>query len=195
MRIFEEGFVARNKKVIIIAVLIMLISVIIGASIGYINNGDKLNVISNALSSNPVSNNISTSSSSIFLFTHNLTVDILTILGGLIFSIFSVLITIFNGVLIGHVFGFDLKYACVSILPHAIFEYLAGALSLAIAFKLTKIEIAIIKNRNFKDTIKEHNIDLKDILAIFIVMIILLAVAAIIEGHITGVIARMSYGL
>lgn len=195
MKIFEEDFLIRNKKVIIIAVLIMLISVFIGAGLGYINNGDKLNVLSNALSSNPVSNNVSTSSSSIFLFTHNLTVDIITILGGLIFSILSVLLTIFNGVSIGYVFGFDLKYACVSILPHAIFEYLAGALALAIAFKLTKIEIAIIKNRNFKDTIKGHNIDLKDILAILIIMIILLAVAAIIEGHITGVIARMSYGL
>lgn len=195
MKIFEVGFIERNKKVIIIAILIMIVSVIIGATLGYIKNINNLNQISNLLTSNPASNNVTTGSSSIFLFTHNLTVDLITIIGGLIFSIFSVLITIFNGITIGTVFGFDLKFACASILPHAIFEYLAGALSLAIAFKLTKIEIEIIKNRNFKNTIKEHHIDFKDILAIFIVMIILLAIAAIIEGHITGAIARLTYGL
>lgn len=194
MKVFEEGFLTRNKKIIIIAVLIMIISAIIGASIGYIKNVDKLNIISNMMTLNKVNGTSTVGSSSIFLFTHNLTVDLITIIGGLIFSIPSVLITIFNGISIGYVFGFDLRYACVTILPHAIFEYLAGALSLAIAFKLTKIEIAIIKNRNFKNTIKEHNIDFKDILSIFIIMVILLAVAAIIEGHITGLIAQWHYG-
>lgn len=196
MKLFEEGFLTRNKRIIIIAVLIMIISVIIGASIGYIKNGHNLNIISNMMTSKqPVNGTSTVGSSSIFLFTHNLTVDLITIIGGLIFSIPSVLITIFNGISIGYVFGFDLRFACVSILPHAIFEYLAGALSLAIAFKLTKIEIAIIKNRNFKNTIKEHNIDFKDILSIFIIMVLLLAVAAIIEAHITGLIAQWHYGL
>ena len=48
---------------------------------------------------------------------------------------------------------------------------------------------------NFKNTIKEHNIDFKDILSIFVVMVILLAVAAVIEGHITHLIAVWAYGL
>ena len=195
MKLFEEGFIERNKKVIITAILIMFISAIIGAGMGYIYNGDKLNFISNAISSNPVNNNVSSASSSISLFIHNFIVDFLTIIGGLVFSIFSVAVTVFNGISIGYVFGFDLKFACSTILPHAIIEYTAGALSLAIAFKLTKIEIDIIKKRNFKNTIKEHNIDFKDILSIFVVMVILLAVAAVIEGHITHLIAVWAYGL
>ena len=81
-----------------------------------------------------------------------------------------------------------LPYAAVSVLPHAIIEYFAGALALAIAFKITKLEIEIIKNRNLRNTLKEHEIDLKDMLTIFIVMIILLGIAAIIEGHITPMI-------
>ena len=41
----------------------------------------------------------------------------------------------------------------------------------------------------------KDNIDFKDILSIFVVMVILLAVAAVIEGHITHLIAVWAYGL
>ena len=96
---------------------------------------------------------------------------------------------------IGSVFGIDLPYALVTILPHGIVEYFAGALALAIAFKITSLELKIIKNRNLKKTINDNKTDLKDILVILIIMIILLGIAAIIEAHITPIIAKMYFGL
>ena len=64
-----------------------------------------------------------------------------------------------------------------------------------IAFKITKIEIAIIKNRSFKSTLEEHKTELKDIFVILIVTVILLAIAAIIEAHITPLIIKWYFGL
>lgn len=196
MKLMEDGFVERNKKVILIATLIMLVSAIAGAGISYINADGEYNVISNALSSHK--SNVTgdfVGTGSVELFVHNIIADFITILGGLFFSILSVISVIYNGLSVGTVFGIDLPYAAVSVLPHAIIEYFAGALALAIAFKITKLEIKIIKNRNLRNTLKEHEIDLKDMLTIFIVMVILLGIAAIIEGHITPMITLWYFGL
>ena len=97
--------------------------------------------------------------------------------------------------IIGGVFGIDLAYAIVTILPHGVVEYFAGASALAVAFKITSLEIKIIKNRNLKNTINDNKTDLKDILVILIIMIILFGIAAIIEAHITPMIAKWYFGL
>ncbi len=197
MKLIEEGFLDRNKKVILIAVAIMLVSAIAGAGISFINADGNYNVISNALSSHPAKNstNDSIGMGAVDLFIHNLTADLVVVLGGIFFSIISVILVIFNGISIGSPFGIDLPYAMTTILPHAVIEYFAGALALAIAFKITSLEIKIIRNRNLKNTIEEHKIDLKDMLAILIAMIILLGIAAIIEAHITPMIATWYFGL
>ncbi|WP_295723454.1 hypothetical protein [uncultured Methanobrevibacter sp.] len=52
-------------------------------------------------------------------------------------------------------FGVDLTYAVVTILPYGILEYTALVFSLACALNKTKLEIKMIKNRSFKNTINE----------------------------------------
>lgn len=197
MKLIEDGFIKRNKKIILIAVAIMLISAIAGATIAHIYADGNYNVISNAMSSHPVKNstNESIGMGAVNLFIHNVIADMFVIVGGLFFSIISVILVIFNGMSIGQLFGIDLPYALTTIVPHGIIEYFAGALSLAIAFKITSLEIKIIKNRNLKNTINDNKTDLKDMLVIFIVMIILLGIAAIIEAHITPMIAIWYFGL
>ncbi|WP_298499627.1 stage II sporulation protein M [uncultured Methanobrevibacter sp.] len=196
MKLIEEGFFKRNRKVILIGVLIMLISAIAGAGLGYINAGEDRNLISNALKSDPtIVGEEDEGMSSLYLFTHNLTADLIVMIGGLLFSIISVIIVIFNGISIGGLFGADFTFACTSILPHGIIEYFAGSLALAVAFKITKLEIDVIKNRNIRDTLKDRRVDIKDIAVIIIVTVILLAVAAVIEGHITGMVITWYFGL
>ncbi|WP_298524361.1 stage II sporulation protein M [uncultured Methanobrevibacter sp.] len=196
MKITEDGFVNRNKKIILIAVAIMLVSALAGAGIAYLNANGKYNTISDALSSQPVKNDTDDMKiSAVDLFIHNFTADLFTVIGGVFFSIISVILVIFNGISIGILFGIDFPYAMVSILPHGVIEYFAGALALAIAFKITLLEIKIIKNRNIKNTLKEHNTDLRDMMTILIVMIVLLGIAAIIEAHITPMIVTGYFGL
>ncbi|WP_458453667.1 stage II sporulation protein M [Methanobrevibacter sp.] len=195
MKIFEEGFFKRNKKVILISVMIMLISAIAGAGATYLNADGQYNMISSRLSSNATYTGEDLGVDAIEIFIHNLGADLITVVGGFLFSIISIFAVILNGLSIGAPFGVDLPFASASILPHAIIEYFAGALALAIAFKITQLEIKVIKNRNIKDTLKDHEIDIKDILAIFVVMVILLFVAAIIEAHITPIVVIWTFGL
>ena len=197
MKLIEDGFINRNRKIILIAIAIMIVSIIAGATIGYLNANGEYNVISNAMSSHPVQNstNDNIGISAINLFIHNSIADLVVVVGGLFFSIVSVILVIFNGISIGSMFGIDLPYSIVAILPHGVIEYFAGVLALAIAFKLTSLEIKIIKNRNLKNTIDEHKTDLKDMLVILIVMIVLLGIAAIIEAHITPMITIRYFGL
>ena len=133
--------------------------------------------------------------SSIELFFHNLTADFIIILGGILFSIISLIVTVFNGFGIGGPFGVDTMFACASILPHGIIEYTATSLSLAAAFLLTKLEIMMIKNRSIKETINENKVILKDILVLVIVIVVLTGIAAIIEGHLTYLFINLVYGL
>lgn len=197
MKIFEEGFYKRNKKVILIAVMIMLISALAGAGIAFLNADGQYNKISSMIKSHTSdtgSDNVDLGIDAVELFIHNLTADCITVLGGFLFSIISVLIVVFNGVSIGAPFGIDFPFAAPSILPHGIIEYFAGALALAVAFKITRLEINVIKNRNLRDTLKEHEIDIRDTFSIVVVMVILLAVAAVIEAYITPMICNWYFG-
>jgi uncharacterized membrane protein SpoIIM required for sporulation len=199
MKLIEKGFFKRNRKIILIAITIFLISAIAGAIVGNMQAGDYKNAISNTIMDQK-NQNLNTTPldiqmSSIELFLHNLTVDFIIILGGILFSIISVLATIFNGFGIGSPFGVDATFACASILPHGIIEYIATSLSLAAAFLITKIEIKMIKNRNIRQTIEENKVILKDILVLIIVIVILTFVAAIIEGHLTYMFINLVYGL
>lgn len=183
MKLIEDGFFDRNKKVIIIAFVIFIVFALLGMIVSNIMIGDKAGIISETmfnLSKNSTSQNFEVNMYSFDLFVHNLIVSIVIIVGGLFFSIISVIVTIFNALSIGAPFGADLTYAAVSILPHSIFEYSATALSLAVAFLLTRLEIKMIKNRSFKGVLSESKTELKDILILIIVVVVLLIVAAFI---------------
>ena len=189
MKILEEGFLKRNRNMLLIALGIFLVFFIAGAVYGYISIGDNAGQITEAMinasqseTSNPLAG---LDLSSVDLFTHNLGADMLTVLGGLVLSIPSIAVIIFNAFSLGSLFGMDFTYAVVSVIPHSIIEYPASVLALSAAFIITKIEIRIIKNRNFRNTLRESKTELKDILVLIIAIAILLAIASIIEAHIT----------
>ena len=194
MKLIEDGFFKRNKKLLVISFVIFLVFALAGAVFGFIKIGDNYGAVSNLIRSGNATGSIELSSfqsDTLYYFIHNLSSDIIVVLGGLLFSVISLAIIILNAVSIGAPFGADLSFAVFSILPHAIIEYSASAIALATAFKITKLEIGVIKSRSFKDISKT---DLKDILVLVIVMVVLLAVAAVIECNITPVIISWYFG-
>lgn len=202
MKLIQKGFFKRNKKIIIISILIMLLSAVAGCVIASIYTDDdykgKITEGFHEIAQNNtgnVSDIGDVSVNPLELFVHNLTADLIVIVLGLVFSIFSVLLSVFNGFSIGSIFGVDFTYACVSVLPHAIIEYLAGAIALAAAFLITKLEIKAIKNRNIRDTLAESKVELNDLLTLIIIVVVLLVVAAVIEGWITPMIVKSFFGL
>ena len=198
MKFIEEGFFKRNKKIIIISFVIFIVFALIGGVVSGVLTGENGGRITKAMmelpknGTNPVTD---FSVSSAELFIHNLTVSIMIIIGGLLFSIISVIITVFNAFSIGAPFGSDFTFAALSILPHSVFEYSATSLSLAVAFLITKLEIKMIKERSFMPILRESRTELKDILVLIIVIVVLLFIAALIEGFITPMIVTSYFGL
>ncbi|WP_407431417.1 stage II sporulation protein M [Methanobrevibacter sp.] len=183
---YIKGYFSRNKKVILVALAIFLVFFVIGIIVGNIQTGDNYGSITKELSKSNVSIPFSeVSGGAIGLFIHNLSVDLMIFIGGFLFSIISVLLIIFNAVAIGVPFGGDFYFACLSIIPHFIFEYLGGSVfTLTGAFLITKLEIDVIKKRSFKEAVSDSYI-LKDILFSLILTVIFLLIAAVIEAYVT----------
>ena len=195
-----KEFFKRNKKLLLISLTIFLIFAIGGAIFSFISAGEHYGMISKALfqakaNGTLVSNDDVPKSTSLGLFLHNIIADFAVIAGGLLFSVISVLIVIFNAVIIGIPFGNDFVYSAVTILPHGIIEYSASIFALAAAFKITQIEIKMIKNRRFRDTLNEHKRELKDILIMIVIVAVLLVIAAVIEANFVEPIMLWYYGI
>ncbi len=92
-------------------------------------------------------------------------------------------------------FGTDLTFFSVTILPHGIIEYAASIFSLACAFKITKLEVEMIKTKSFTNVLSEHRRELKDILIMIVVVVVLLAIAAVIECNIVELIVKWYFGI
>lgn len=198
MKLIEEEFFKRNKKIIIISFVIFIVCALIGGVVTGILTGENGGKITKALMEMPkngTNQDLGFTVSFSEIFIHNLTVSIMIILGGILFSVISVLITIFNAFSIGTPFGSDFTFAALSILPHSLFEYSATSLSLAVAFMITKLEIKMIKERSFMATLRESRTEVKDILLLIIVIVVLLFIAALIEGFITPMIVTSYFGL
>ena len=133
------------------------------------------------------------SGGAIGLFIHNLSVDLIILIGGFLFSIISLVLVIFNAVAIGIPFGGDFYFASLSIIPHFIFEYLGGSVfSLTGAFLITKMEIDIIKKRSVKEAVSDSYI-LKDILFSLVLTMIFLLIAAVVEAYVTPAIVVAAF--
>lgn len=203
MKLIEKGFLKRNEKVLVISLIIFLVFAFAGAMIAFVSAGDDYGIITRNIL-NLKETNASVLDSSLDLtipdetfgfFIHNLTSDLIIIIGGLLFSVISLLVVVYNAIIIGAPFGGDLMFASASILPHGIIEYSASVFALAAAFNITKIEISMIRNRSFKSTLLENKTELKDILAMVIIVVVLLAIAAVIECNVTGLVVKWVYGI
>lgn len=197
MKLIEDGFFKRNKKIIIISFVIFILFALAGMIVSNMVVGDQVGKISKAMMEMPKNGtgaNLDIGMSSLDLFIHNFSVSVIIIAGGILFSIISFLVTVFNAFSIGAPFGSDPVFALVSILPHSMFEYSATTLSLAVAFLITKLEIKMIRQRSFMGTLRESETELKDILVLIIVIVVLLAVAAVIEAYITPMVVKAYFG-
>lgn len=198
MKFIDKGLFKRNKKFLLIGLAIFLVSFIAGALITNANIGDNYGLISETIynHSQDGENAVTLPDfTPLDFFVHNLFADLIVVFGGFLFSIISVLCVIFNGFSIGCPFGGDFLFAFASIVPHSIFEYPASIFALAVAFNITSLEIKMIKNRSIRQVLEENRIVLKDIFALFIIMLVLLLIAAIIEGNITAYVIYWVYGL
>lgn len=191
---YIKGYFSRNKKIILIVLAIFLIFFVIGIIEGNIQAGDNYGLITKQMSNSDVSIPFTeVSGGAIGLFIHNLSVDLIILIGGFLFSIISLVLVIFNAVAIGIPFGGDFYFASLSIIPHFIFEYLGGSVfSLTGAFLITKMEIDIIKKRSVKEAVSDSYI-LKDILFSLVLTMIFLLIAAVVEAYVTPAIVVAAF--
>ena len=197
MNFIDKEFFNRNKKLLLIAFLIVFGSLIVGSVIGYFEAGDSYGEMTEIINfahehniPSPI-NSTASETSGLEYFIHNFSVDIITMIGGILFSIFSVLNVLNSSYLAGMFIGQDFIFGLVSTLPHGIIEYLATVFALTIAFIITHAEIRTIKTRSF-DGLKT---DFKDILILLILDILFLAVAAFIEAYVTPGIVSSAFGI
>ena len=196
MKLIEEGFLQRNKKLLLISLAIFIFPALLGAAVTLEKMGGNYGLISENLYQMSQAGYASPINGvdGVEIFFHNLSVDIMVVLGGLLFSVISVILVAYNGFIIGCPFGTDLLFASASILPHSILEYPASIFTLVAAFLITKLEIQMIKTRSFRPVLEENKIILKDILVLIVISVILLIIAAFIEGNLTVPFVNWVYG-
>ena len=100
-----------------------------------------------------------------------------------------------NGLIIGFTYTLVTPIQfIVGILPHGIFELPATILSLVGAFIITKLEINLLNalfKKHLKEEINKSDKLVKDIVLTFIIILVLLIIAAIIEAGVTPMLLSM----
>ena len=197
MEIFTKEYVKeyfkRNKNLILISILVLVLSSIFGMLISEYIKQAIMTVLHEMVNNFPQNQGVI--KEAVYLFFNNMRVDMLVILFGIFFSVISIAITISNGIIIGFTSTLVNPTAfIVGIFPHGIFELSASVIALTCAFIITKFEIRIIKgliDKHVKEEFHDNIFMIKDIILSIIIVIILLALAAIIEAGITPILLRM----
>lgn len=117
---------------------------------------------------------------------NNFLVCLLNIVLGIItFGIYGVISNIYNGVLLGITAGvattkFGLRVALLRLIPHAIFEIPTIIISTAYGIMTVYLIIRLVKKEkvDFKKLINQY-------LLVFVIMIILIILAAVVEGTVS----------
>lgn len=131
------------------------------------------------------------------LFLYNFSIDFGCILGGLVFSIPSLIITFVNASQIGVIFS-EVNFIIIllGIIPHGIFEIPSSVFALSGALMITSFELKIIKGvLSSKTTVKEEIENsiylIKDAIISVGIVFLLLIIAAFIETFITPILLLM----
>lgn len=187
------GYFHRNKNYILFVIIIFVISLLVGYIFKDVFGQYVLESIRNMAKNIPDD----TSSLTIGIFLNNLKVAVIIILLGFLFSVFSYLILFTNGILIGFMFNLvPAPLILIYIVPHGIFEIPQLILTVVCASLVTKLEINLIKgilqrDKTFKGEILNSSIIIKDILLSVTMIIVLLIIAALIEGYVTPVLGAI----
>lgn len=194
---------AENKIAIIISVAILGISLILGYCLeGYLYS--YLNPVVEELTKKVQSGALKITFQDIFL--NNLRVICVMFVFGIIFC-FSAVMLAFNGFFVGYYVGstHDLCTVLMYIIPHGIFELPSCALACAASFVLFNFIYRFIKallkdtNDNVSDLIRSSydktDDKLKQAVILFIVSVILMIIAGVIEAYFTVPIAQFIFSI
>lgn len=197
LEIFSKGYLkeyfSRNKNLILISFIILIASAFLGVVFSDVIQQYVTQILKEIILSMP--ENPTVYNEATFLFQNNIRANIIIMIGGLLFSIFSILAIIMNGMIIGFTYTLVTPIQfIVGILPHGIFELPATILSLVGAFIITKLEINLLNalfKKRLKEEINKSDKLVKDIVLTFIIILVLLIIAAIIEAGVTPVLLSM----
>lgn len=197
LEIFSKGYLkeyfSRNKNLILISFIILIASAFLGVIFSDVIQQYVTEILKEIFLSMP--ENPTVFNEATFLFQNNIRANIIIMIGGLFFSIFSVLAIIMNGLIIGFTYTLVTPIQfIVGIIPHGIFELPATILSLVGAFIITKLEINLLNalfKKRLKEEINKSDKLVKDIVLTFIIILVLLIIAAIIEAGVTPVLLSM----
>ena len=188
------GLYHRNVKFIIFSTAIFFIAVIIGGLLGYFLPRSVENFLMTIVKSDQLlarEHGITTYT----ILTHNLQSLFITFLGGVVGVV--TFITIFlNGFIYGSFLGYlgsshvtsttlgplSPTLFIIYTVPHGIFEISGFIIAGAGGFRLTKIIYNLLKSQ---DSVSDHYWEFKDAMALFIIAIVLIVIAAIIEANYT----------
>jgi stage II sporulation protein M len=187
------GLYHRNVKFIIFSAAIFFIALIVGALLGYFVPKSVENFLMTIVRTDRIyarQHGITTLS----ILTHNLQSLIITFFGGII-GIITFGALFLNGFIYGTFLGYlgsnqvsssnlgplSPKLFIIYTVPHGIFEISGFIIAGAAGFRLTKIIYRMLRGDDPRDYYGEF----KDAMALFIIAIILITIAAIIEANYT----------
>lgn len=191
---YLKEYVHRNLNLLLISLIVFLIA----TALGYICS-DMILTLMPELALHSTSLIDAIFMSFLEIFPHNLSIDWLVIISGIFLSIISIIITLYNGMLIGYYLVATTPIEFLfGIVPHGIFEIPSSIVALTGAFLITILEIRIIKglfdkNITIKQTLNNNRYVIKDIIATFYYVFILLLIAGIIESTITPLLLYTVY--
>ena len=187
-----KGYFYRNKNYILFVIALFAISLIVG----YVFRDLFMDYVMEAIRNMAENISSDTASMTMSIFLNNLKVAIIIILMGLLFSIFSLMILFTNGVLIGFMFTIvPAPLILTYTIPHGIFEIPQLILTVVCALLVTKLEINLIRgvlqrDKTFRGELENSSTIIKDIILSFTIIVVLLVIAALIEGYVTPVIGK-----
>ncbi len=182
---YLRGYISRIKYFVLIAVIIFAISIACGNIFNELFKPLAMKIIKNMIQSAPAKE------TGMSFFINNIKVMILLCLGGITFSIPSLIVLFVNGLLIGYVSALvPTNSFLLLILPHGIFELSAVVLSCSAGLMLTYVIVKLITGiiSSFVTVHEEwieSKIIIKDIIVTMIIVIILTLIAGFIEAYIT----------
>jgi uncharacterized membrane protein SpoIIM required for sporulation len=188
------GLYHRNVKFIIFSTATFFIAVIIGGLLGYFLPNSVENFLMTVIKTDKIfarEHGITTLS----ILTHNLQSLFITFLGGIV-GIITFLTLFLNGFIYGSFLGYlgsnhvtsttigplSPKLFIIYTVPHGIFEITGFIIAGAAGFRLTKIIYNLLRS---DDGVNDHYEEFKDAMALFIIAIVLIIIAAIIEANYT----------
>ncbi len=191
---YFAGLYHRNVKFIIFSASIFFISLIIGCVLGYFLPNSVENFIISIVKTDRIyarTHGLTTLS----ILTHNLQSLFITFLGGII-GIITFGTLFLNGFIYGSFLGYlgsshitsstlgqlSPKLFIIYTVPHGIFEISGFIIAGAAGFRLTKIIYTLLRS---DDSVRDHYWEFKDAIALFIIAIVLIIIAAIIEANYT----------